>query len=80
MIKLALKHFIYEACIDRIFDGIYNNFIFPKIAERFKEAGIIFSPYIPTMFTDIELTIDMDEFRRMNEIPSKTFIREYNHD
>ncbi len=31
MIKIALKHFIYEACIDSFFDRLYKNFVLPKI-------------------------------------------------
>lgn len=29
MIKIALKHFIYEKCIDMLFGAIYRNFALP---------------------------------------------------
>lgn len=37
MIKIFLKHLIYEKCIDILFDSIYRNFTIPqKIINRFK--------------------------------------------
>lgn len=33
MIKIALKHFIYEVCIDTLFDSLYKNFVLPKITK-----------------------------------------------
>ena len=38
MIKIALKHFIYEKCINVLFDGIVSNFIIPykfNVGDRF---------------------------------------------
>jgi len=44
MIKVALKHFIYEKCIDVIFDGIINNFSVSKkrfnVDDRFTEIKV----------------------------------------
>jgi len=33
MIKIALKHFIYEKCINVLFDGIINNFSTQKVIK-----------------------------------------------
>ncbi len=30
MIKILLKHLIYDKCIDVLFDGIYRNFLSPQ--------------------------------------------------
>lgn len=36
MIKIFLKHLIYEKCIDILFDSIYRNFTIPqKIINRY---------------------------------------------
>jgi len=43
MIKVLLKHCIYEFCIDRLFKGIYNNF---DICER-KLIDYKVGQYIP---------------------------------
>ncbi len=31
MIKIALKHWIYEACIERLFDAVFKNFFMPVV-------------------------------------------------
>jgi len=36
MIKTVLKHWIYEVCIERLFDGIYKNFVLIKQVSKFK--------------------------------------------
>lgn len=35
MIKLWIKHKLCEICIDKIFDGIFTNFVLPKIIPQF---------------------------------------------
>ena len=35
MIKVALKHFIYEKCIDTVFKGIVKNFVVPALNVDF---------------------------------------------
>ena len=44
MIKVALKHFIYEKCINVIFDTIINNFSLSKrrfnVGDKFAEIKI----------------------------------------
>jgi len=39
MIKIALKHWIYEVCIEQLFDGISRNFIIPKNMLRTFQIG-----------------------------------------
>jgi len=34
MIKILLKHFIYEKCIDVLFDNIFFNFVVPDKKDR----------------------------------------------
>lgn len=31
MVKLVIKHFIYEQCIDMFYGEVYNNFVKPRI-------------------------------------------------
>jgi hypothetical protein len=55
MIKVALKHWIYDYCIDLIFDNIFKNFTFfdiskIKVKDKFKLietecSGAIFKCY-----------------------------------
>lgn len=33
MIKTALKHFIYEQCVDVMFAEVYNNFVRPRLSH-----------------------------------------------
>ena len=33
MIKTALKHFIYEQCVDVMFVEVYNNFVRPRLSH-----------------------------------------------
>lgn len=47
MIKIALKHFIYEKCINVLFDGILNNFSASKngefkVGDRFHSIQVKF--------------------------------------
>lgn len=37
MIKTALKHFIYEQCIDVMFAEVYNNFVRPRLSHSMAE-------------------------------------------
>ena len=36
MIKIALKHWIYDLCITQLFNGIAKNFIPPKPEEKWQ--------------------------------------------
>jgi len=47
MIKIALKHFIYEKCIDTIFNAINRNFAVIK-----KETKVPLSPFFTHVLND----------------------------
>ena len=40
MIKVALKHWIYELCIEQIFENIKNNFVIKLNPYQFKKGEI----------------------------------------
>ena len=40
MIKILLKHAIYEMCIDTFFTQIYKNFVLPKIIENIGDIKV----------------------------------------
>lgn len=42
MIKIAIKHFIYDICIDMVFNGIQNNFIQPDVDKLLEKAWRIY--------------------------------------
>jgi len=59
MIKVFLKHFIYEMCIDRIFDGIYKNFdICNKKLGDFKDGQ-----YIPHLHINVADSPPIDLYK-----------------
>lgn len=53
MIKLALKHAIYEVCIDLCFRTIQNNF--PKSQKRIPLVGEKYSKVVDTVFGEVYL-------------------------
>lgn len=54
MIKVYLKHFIYEKCITVLFDGIFNNFSASK-NEEFKVGDGFHS--LQVKISDIQTTL-----------------------
>jgi len=74
MIKIALKHWIYEKCIDTLFTAISRNFGNPiletkkigeiKVGDRFHEI------FVSNTFCGIEIS----NFKHFNAVVTKVFI------
>ena len=68
MIKIALKHFIYEKCIDVIFNAIINNFKTPttwhkmKVGDRFNYITIFESPVSRTVYYGPEVVMVENDY------------------
>jgi len=67
MIKTALKHFIYEQCVDVMFAEVYNNFVRPRLSHSMTEfilirtgldGGIIVDVTLSPMMTIDRVNID----------------------
>ena len=54
MIKVALKHFIYDHCVDVFFDKVTDNFIRPKLKNWLKSTWTI------DFSTDWHPVVDLD--------------------
>lgn len=55
MFRIYLKHFIYEKCIDVLFDGIFNNFIISenkefKVGDQFESIRALSSNIHTTLY------------------------------
>lgn len=59
MIRIALKHWIYELCIDKFFERIYKNFsIFDKSLQNYK-----IGQYIPHLQITREDNVPIDLYK-----------------
>jgi len=61
MIKVALKHWIYEVCIEQMFAGIFKNFNSPlmnklRIGDKFNRIIIKVNSIALRVYTEVEVT------------------------
>lgn len=64
MFSIILKHVIGEVAINTFFDKVASNFRKPTLEAIFKDAGIVFTPYIARMR---EMSKDIQYFERMRD-------------
>lgn len=81
MIKVALKHFIYQHCVDVFFDKVTDNFIRPKLKQFIQSKWTIdlssdiisihgddiYSQIIEKLTRECEKEIDAEIFRVMSQ-------------
>ncbi len=79
MIKIVLKHFIYDHCVDVFFDKITDNFIRPKVKQWVQSKwtidispdinvytdGDMYSQLIESLTRECEKEIDAEIFKVM---------------
>lgn len=81
MIKVAVKHFIYEHCVDVFFDKVTENFIRPKLKQFIQSKWTIdfssdimsghgdsvYSQIIEKLTRECEKEIDAEIFKVMSQ-------------
>ena len=68
MIKIALKHWIYEKCIDVFFEAITNNFLLGHKQNKFNPEGglpitLIRRIYRYPSLIELPLDVNVSEFK-----------------
>lgn len=78
MIKLLLKHLIYEICIDVFFKEIYKNFVLPKVVNYIRR--IIRSNYTLEAQRDIAQCHGADIEKELLDAMSREIQQEIDRD
>jgi len=79
MLKILLKHIIYEICIETFFNNVFNNFVKPKVKEylrRFKSTWTLADAEKMAHFHGVDIEKElMDALtREIQEEEDRTFL------